>query len=305
MVLKNTAKIDQSTMSERRWLVFNVKFSCNAWATRASSTHSVKNTGQRMLDKSTLSDPVTDNPTLKPQEVEKFDTLAKEWWNESGKMKSALAFNKARFAYIKRQIAEHFGRDPESSAPLEDISILDVGSGGGLLSEPLAQAGGQVLGIDASAVSVEVARRHAVQTNTRNVSYQHKLSRDLVDTGETFDVVINAEVVEHVQDQQQLIKECCELVKPGGMLILATLNKTVKSFIVAIVGAEYVMRYLPIGTHDWRYFVKPDTLKTWSKNNGLQLSAETGMALNPLSGKWRYTRDMSVNYCLCLTKPAQ
>jgi 2-polyprenyl-6-hydroxyphenyl methylase/3-demethylubiquinone-9 3-methyltransferase len=255
-----------------------------------------------MLDKSTLSQPVTDNPTLKPEEVKKFDTLAKEWWDESGKMKSALAFNKARFAYIQNQICKHFGREQQSDRPLQGLTLLDVGSGGGLLSEPLAQAGANVLGIDASAVSVEVAKRHAVQTQTDNVDYQHMLSNDVVELGKTFDVVINAEVVEHVGDQQQLIKECCQLVKPGGMLILATLNKTIKSFIVAIVGAEYVMRYLPIGTHDWRYFVKPEQLNAWAHQHGCELTAQTGMALNPLSGKWRYTSDMSVNYCLCLKK---
>ena len=254
-----------------------------------------------MLDKSSLSQPVTSNPTLKPEEVAKFDTLAKEWWDENGKMKSALAFNQARFAYIKSQIANHFSRDEQQSAPLSGLNILDVGSGGGLLSEPLAQAGADVLGIDASAVSVEVAKRHAEMTNTQNVNYQHMLSNELVSKGETFDVVINAEVVEHVKDQEQLIKECCALVKPGGLLILATLNKTIKSFIIAIVGAEYVMRYLPIGTHDWRYFVKPNRLKQWAQQHGCMLTAQTGMALNPLTGNWRYTSDMSVNYCLCLT----
>lgn len=255
-----------------------------------------------MLDKSTLSKPLIDNVTLKPEEIEKFDRLAREWWDENGKMKSALKFNRARLAYIKNAISQHFSLSCNNEEPLTGLSILDVGSGGGLLSEPLAQYGAQVLGIDASAVSIEVARRHAEHTRTKNLKYEHVLSKEILQRGQRFDVVINAEVVEHVAEQQTLIDECCGLVKPGGMLVLATLNKTLKSYIVAILGAEYIMRYLPIGTHDWRYFVKPDTLTDWTQGNGFSAFLQTGMALNPITGKWRYTKDISVNYCICFSK---
>lgn len=255
-----------------------------------------------MISRDKLSHVTSSNSTLRPEEIEKFDRLAKEWWDENGKMKSALAFNQARFAYIKSQICQHFQRSTEKPNSLSGLSLLDVGSGGGLLSEPLAQSGAWVKGIDASAVSVEVARRHANMTNTVNVNYEHALSRDLVSRGETFDIVINAEVVEHVNDQAKLIEECIALVKPNGLFVVATLNKTIKSFLIAIVGAEYVMRYLPIGTHSWSFFVKPDTLKTWASHHQCSLVSQTGMALNPLTAKWRYTQDMSVNYCLCFSK---
>jgi len=254
-----------------------------------------------MLDKSTLSKPATDNRTLNAAEVAKFDELAREWWEPEGKMKTALAFNRARLAFIQRNILSHFNRSDSGSKPLAGLSILDVGSGGGLVSEPLAVAGAAVTGIDASAVSVEVAKRHAMQTGV-DVEYLHVLSSELVSQNRQYDVVINAEVVEHVADQKQLITECCQLVKPGGMLILATLNKTIKSFIIAILGAEYVMRYLPIGTHDWKYFVKPKTLQDWVNDNHCTLTNQTGMKLNPLSGKWSETADMSVNYILTFSK---
>lgn len=255
-----------------------------------------------MISKDKLSKVVSDNSTLKPDEIEKFDRLAKEWWDENGKMKSALSFNRARLNYIKSQICRHFERSTDEVNALSGLTLLDVGSGGGLLSEPLAQSGATVTGIDASAVSVEVARRHAIMTNISNVRYEHALSKELVDRGQTFDIVINAEVVEHVNDQAKLIEECIALLKPGGLFVVATLNKTIKSFLIAIVGAEYVMRYLPIGTHSWSFFVKPDTLKTWAYSHQCSLVSKTGMALNPLTGKWRCTKDMSVNYCLCFKK---
>ncbi|MFC3095193.1 bifunctional 2-polyprenyl-6-hydroxyphenol methylase/3-demethylubiquinol 3-O-methyltransferase UbiG [Alteromonas sediminis] len=254
-----------------------------------------------MLDKSTLSKPLSDNKTIDPTEVAKFDKLAREWWDPQGKMRTALEFNRARLGYIKRSIESHFTLDDKTAIPLHGISILDVGSGGGLISEPLAALGADVTGIDASAVSVEVAKRHAAQSGI-TVDYQHTLSSELVKQKRKFDVVINAEVVEHVADQQQLINECCQLVKPQGLLILATLNKTLKSFIIAIVGAEYVMRYLPIGTHDWQYFVKPETLQSWTQAHQFSLLSQTGMKLNPFSGSWSESSDMSVNYIQSYSK---
>ncbi|WP_100643996.1 bifunctional 2-polyprenyl-6-hydroxyphenol methylase/3-demethylubiquinol 3-O-methyltransferase UbiG [Alteromonas facilis] len=255
-----------------------------------------------MLDKSQLTQPVDTNTTLSPQEIAKFDQMAQEWWDPQGKFKTALAFNQARLAWFIPRIAEHFGRDSKAANCLMDLSVLDVGCGGGLVSEGLARLGANVTGIDASAVSIEVARRHAKHSGLP-IEYSHQLSSSLVEEGRQFDVVVNAEVIEHVPDQARLIQECCQLVKPGGMLILATLNRTFKSFIIAIVGAEYVMRYLPIGTHDWRYFVKPRELEAMVNQQGLVLESGTGMKLNIITKHWELTHNQSVNYAQIYKKP--
>lgn len=251
-----------------------------------------------MIDKSQLSESLQGN-NFSAAEIARFDAMAESWWDPNGQYKTAIAFNNERTGVMLEQIKHHFSL-PESDAPLSGIRILDVGCGGGLVSETLAKQGASVTGIDASAVSVEVAKRHAAQSGVE-VEYIHALSSDIAKQKQTFDVVINAEVVEHVPDQKQLIKECVDMVRPGGMLILATLNRTVKSYIVAIVGAEYVMRYLPIGTHDWQMFVKPYELALWT---GIEMTQvfETGMRLNPLSGEWHLCKSTAVNYLQCYSK---
>jgi len=262
-----------------------------------------------MLDKSQKSAPIN----FSQQEIDRFDALAESWWDPNGNYKTALDFNRARLSVIESQITSHFLQSKQAqgfsqneatespqtnstdeSKPFAGLSIVDIGSGGGLISEPLAIKGADVTGIDASVMSIEVAKRHANQSNVK-VNYIHGLSSDLVSQGRQFDIVINAEVVEHVPDQAQLIKECASLVKPGGLLVLATLNRTIKSFIIAIVGAEYVMRYLPVGTHDWQKFVKPTELNQWV-GEGFTLAHETGMALNPFTKVWKLTPGLSVNY---------
>ena len=246
-----------------------------------------------MLDKSQKSASLN----ISHQEVDRFDALAESWWDPNGDYKTALDFNRARLSVIESQLLSHFSI-VKSSHPSADLfaglSAVDIGCGGGLISESLALKGANVTGIDASAVSIEVAKRHALKSNV-SVSYQHKLSSELVQEGAQFDIVINAEVVEHVPDQAQLIKECASLVKPGGLLVLATLNRTIKSYIIAIVGAEYVMRYLPVGTHDWQKFVKPTELNQWVGEE-FTLNHETGMALNPFTKVWKLTPSLSVNY---------
>ena len=237
-----------------------------------------------MLDKSKK----TGGSNFSEDEIARFDALAESWWDPKGKYKTALDFNRARLDVIKAQIENHIGTDYST------LSMIDIGSGGGLISEPLAKLGAHVTGIDASAVSVEVAKRHAEKSGV-DVNYRHMLSSEVVGEGLQYDVVINAEVVEHVPDQQQLIKECASLVKPGGLLILATLNRTFKSYIIAIVGAEYVMRYLPIGTHDWRKFVKPSELQQWV-GGSFSLKHQVGMKLNPLKGEWLTTSSLAVNF---------
>lgn len=243
-----------------------------------------------MLDKSRLSQPVN----IDDNEIAKFNEMAREWWDPNGKFKTALEFNQARLGYFTEHITQTLQR------PWSDLSILDVGSGGGLVSENLAKLGAEVVGIDASATSVEVARAHAIQSGVL-VSYQHKMAQDMVAEARQFDVVINAEVVEHVPDQAVLIEQCANLVKPGGLLILATLNRTLRSYFVAILGAEYIMRYLPIGTHDWRKFVKPDELVQWVGSD-FSLVSQSGVALNPLRKHWYLTTNMSVNYMQCFRK---
>lgn len=248
-----------------------------------------------MLDKSQLSNPIGQNSNLSAEEIAKFDALAEQWWDPEGKYKTALAFNAARTDYMVKHIATQFGRDPKQASCLQGLRILDVGCGGGLISEALASKGAEVTGIDASATSIEVAKRHALQSGL-SILYRHVLSPQLIQEGESFDVVINAEVVEHVPDQVGLIRDCCELVAENGVLVLATLNRTVLSFVIAIVGAEYILGYLPKGTHAWREFVKPRELCSWAKSSGMALIDQAGLKLNPLSGCWSQTSSLAVNY---------
>lgn len=247
-----------------------------------------------MLDKSELSKSVgSDN--MSREEIARFDEMAEAWWDPEGPYKTALAFNAARVEIMQAQICAHFNRDVKAEQPLAGLSLLDIGCGGGLISEYMAKAGARVTGIDASATSIEVAKRHAQHSGVE-VNYQHMLSSQLTDQ-QNYDVVINAEVVEHVPDQPALINDCTRLVKPEGMLILATLNRTWLSYVVAIVGAEYIMGYLPKGTHSWRKFVKPGELDDWV-GPSFSRCYETGMRMNPLTGHWKKTASLAVNFML-------
>ncbi|MBT1449985.1 bifunctional 2-polyprenyl-6-hydroxyphenol methylase/3-demethylubiquinol 3-O-methyltransferase UbiG [Glaciecola sp. XM2] len=248
-----------------------------------------------MLDKSQLTSVTQDKENISPEEIAKFDKLAETWWDPNGKYKTALIFNKARTEYFIEQIATHFGRNHHSIDCLKGLTILDVGSGGGLVSEALAKAGGIVTGIDASEMSVQVARRHA-QKSKLDIDYQHMLAEDMLKTGKQYDVVINAEVLEHVPMPKELVRECSQMTNENGCVVLATLNRTLKSFIIGIVGAEYVMRYLPIGTHNWHMFIKPLELNSWASINRLKLIEEKGMAYNPFTKQWRLSRGLGVNY---------
>lgn len=249
-----------------------------------------------MLDKSRLSDPIEKHQNLSDSEIARFDKLAESWWDPNGKYKTALAFNEARVQEMLRVVSQKLNK-PVSGDLLKGKNVLDVGSGGGLICEPFARHGADVLGIDASALSVEVAKRHA-ESQGLDITYQHQLAQDKAAEGGQYDIVINAEVVEHVPDQQALIAQCAAMVKPGGLLFLATLNRTLKSFVVAIVGAEYVMRYLPVGTHDWRKFVKPHELDAWTGDD-LLLIHETGVKMNPFNKTWSCCDSVAVNYLQC------
>ena len=254
-----------------------------------------------MLDKSQLNflpqNHLPQNNTS-AAEVARFNQLAQEWWNPKGKFKRVLDFNACRFEIIAQQLQRHFSKTSDFSG----LTALDIGCGGGLLCEPLAKMGMSVTGIDASEMSVKVAQRHAVQSGLK-INYRHCLSSDLVDQPQRYDVVMNTEVIEHVPDQQQLIAECCELLKPGGLLILATLNRTPKSYLFGIVGAEYVLRLLPVGTHDWKAFVKPKELQSMMQKNACEVTGQSGIAFNPFTGVWSASNSVQVNYMMFATKP--
>lgn len=248
-----------------------------------------------MLDKSKKGTP-REKQNYSDEEIARFDELAESWWDPEGEYKTALEFNRARTTIMIHEICHHFGRSPGMPNPFHDLKILDVGCGGGLISEAMAKEGAEVTGIDASAVSIEVARRHAQQSDL-TIDYRHCLVEELGDDTH-YDVVINAEVVEHVPDQKALIKDSTRLVRPGGMLILATLNRTLASYLIAILGAEYVMGYLPKGTHSWRKFVKPRQLDKWVGRDFYK-TFKCGLAMNPFNQKWRRSRGMRVNYMQC------
>jgi 2-polyprenyl-6-hydroxyphenyl methylase/3-demethylubiquinone-9 3-methyltransferase len=246
-----------------------------------------------MLDRSQL----VGKSNYDPKEIAQFDKMAKEWWDPIGKFKTVLAFNEARSAFIHRQINQHFSITENEFSQLK---VLDIGCGGGLLSEPLARKGAWVSGIDASSTSIEVAKAHARQSGL-SISYRHMLSSDLTDE-EQFDVVLNTEVIEHVPDQQQLVDECCALLKPNGLLVMATLNRTFMSYLFGIVGAEYVLRLLPVGTHSWSKFVKPQEMSSMVAENGLSLCASVGLKFQPFSKTWKESGSLSINYLMAYSR---
>jgi 2-polyprenyl-6-hydroxyphenyl methylase/3-demethylubiquinone-9 3-methyltransferase len=242
-------------------------------------------------------------PTVDPAEIDQFARLGAQWWDERGPMATLHKFNPVRVGYIRDQAAAHFGRDAKKLGCLAGLRILDIGCGGGILSEPLARLGGEVIGADPSATNIEVARRHAAQSGV-SVDYRATTAEALADAGERFDVVLAMEVVEHVADMPLFVRRCGEMVKGGGLMIAATLNRTLKSFALAIVGAEYVLRWLPRGTHRFDKFVTPAELEAAMTQAGLRLVDERGVVYSILSDTWQLSNDMDVNYMLAGEKPA-
>ena len=242
-------------------------------------------------------------PTVDPDEVARFEAMAEAWWDPNGKFRPIHRFNPVRLAYIRDRLCAHFGRDPKAIRPLEGLRLLDIGCGGGLLCEPARRLGASVVGVDAAERNVEVARLHAEQSGL-DIDYRHTTAETLVADGEAFDAVLNMEVVEHVADVGLFITSCAALIKPGGAMVAATLNRTAKSFALAIVGAEYVLRWLPRGTHDWRKFIKPSEFGRHLRTAGLRIDDLTGVVYNPLTDKWSLSRDMDVNYMLFAVKGA-
>ena len=234
--------------------------------------------------------------TIDPSEIAKFEAMAAEWWDPNGKFKPLHMLNPCRLDYIVDQISAEFGRDPRASLPFEGLRILDIGCGGGLLSEPMARLGATVVGADAAAGNIPVARVHAEQMGL-DIDYRHTTAEALAEAGETFDAVLNMEVVEHVADPMSYLGACHDLLKPGGLMVCSTLNRNPKSFAVAIIGAEHIMRWLPKGTHDWKKFITPDELYDLLRRAGLDPVDRKGFVFNPLGWSWSISdRDLSVNY---------
>ncbi len=234
--------------------------------------------------------------TIDPTEVAKFEAMAAEWWDTNGKFKPLHMLNPCRLDYITGQIAAEFDRDLTGPQPFAGLRILDIGCGGGLLSEPMARLGATVVGADAAPRNIPVAQLHAEQSGL-TIDYRHTTAEDLAALGEQFDVVLNMEVVEHVSDPQAYLTACRDLLKPGGLMVCSTLNRNPKSFVMAIIGAEWVMRWLPKGTHDWAKFITPDELYSLLRTAGLDPVDRKGMVFNPVSWSWSLSpRDLSCNY---------
>jgi 2-polyprenyl-6-hydroxyphenyl methylase / 3-demethylubiquinone-9 3-methyltransferase len=230
--------------------------------------------------------------------------MAAEWWDPDGKFRPLHMLNPCRLDHIVDQIAAEFGRDPKTARPFAGLRIVDIGCGGGLLAEPMARLGAEVTGIDAAARNIPVARLHAEQSGLA-IDYRHATAEALAGEGAVFDLVLNMEVVEHVPDPLVYLTACAALLAPGGLMICSTINRNPRSFALAIVGAEHVMRWLPRGTHDWRRFITPDELDGLLRRAGLDPVDRKGFVFNPLAWRWRLSdRDLSVNYVTASLKPA-
>jgi 2-polyprenyl-6-hydroxyphenyl methylase/3-demethylubiquinone-9 3-methyltransferase len=242
--------------------------------------------------------------SIDPAEVAKFQAMAREWWDPNGKFKPLHMLNPTRLDYVTGQIAAQFGRDLSTPLPFGGLTVLDIGCGGGLMAEPMARLGARVTGADAAAGNIVVASLHAQQQDL-TIDYRATTAEALVAEGHGYDVVMALEIVEHVADPASFVATCRDLVKPGGMLIQSTLNRTARSFAAAIVGAEWVMRWLPKGTHDWHRFITPDELAQMTAASGLEVLDRCGMVFNPLAWRWSLShRDLSVNYALTALRPA-
>ena len=239
--------------------------------------------------------------TVDKTEIEKFSRLANDWWNPNGKFKPLHLFNPARIKFIKEKLVSHYKRDPNSQKPLKELKILDIGCGGGLLCEPLNRLGAGMTGIDAASSNIEVAKLHSKKMNL-NIEYIHAAPENLSLKNNTYDVLLCMEVVEHLKDVNLFIKNCSKLVKKNGIMFVATINKNLKSYAFAILGAEYILRWLPIGTHDWDKFLTPQDLEIITKKNNFATDEIVGMKFNLFSKKWYKSKDASINYISVFSK---
>lgn len=242
-------------------------------------------------------------PSVDPAEVERFARMAEAWWDPLGQFRPLHVLNPVRLGYIREQAIARFGLDPKARRVLDGHSLLDIGCGGGLVAEPLARLGAEVTGIDAAERNIAIARAHAAESGVA-VQYRAASAEALAAEGRQFDIVLALEIVEHVADLGAFMDAACALVRPGGLIVLATLNRTPKAFALAIVGAEWVLRWLPRGTHDWRKFVRPSELARELRRSGMALREVRGVTYSPLADRWSLSGDTAVNYMLAATKPA-
>jgi len=242
-------------------------------------------------------------PSIDPDEVAKFSSMAADWWDPKGKFRPLHKFNPVRLRFIRETAERHFGIEPGKVKPLEGLRLLDIGCGGGLVCEPMARLGASVTGVDASEANIKTALTHASEQGLQ-IDYRAGTAEGLIDAGEApFDMVLNLEVVEHVADPAQFLKDTASLVRPGGLMIVATLNKTAKALATAVIGAEYVLGWLPRGTHDWSKFLPPEDVRTALTEGGLEPDAAIGVSYTPLTGAWKLSEDTSVNYMIVATRP--
>ncbi len=242
--------------------------------------------------------------TIDPRELDKFSAMAREWWDPDGKFKPLHRFNPVRLAFIKEQVCQHFSRPSASASAFVDLRLLDIGCGGGLLAEPMARLGAQVVGVDPVAGNIAVAQLHAAGS-ALEIDYRCARAEDLAAVGERFDVILNMEVIEHVADARLYFKTCARLLAPGGIMIVSTLNRTIKSYALAIVGAEVLLRWLPRGTHDWNRFITLEEMRDMGAESSLMLKRETGVTFNPIKNAWGLSSDADVNYMMVFTAPRQ
>ncbi len=240
--------------------------------------------------------------TVDPSEAKKFSELADQWWEEEGKFSILHRFNPIRLEYIRDNCLTYFQKKTHSNYSFSSLDLLDIGCGGGLLSEPLARIGFHVTGIDITQRNIEAARIHAKQSNL-SINYQLIDVETLAQQGKKFDIILNMEVVEHVADVPTFLKNCSDLLNPGGLMFCATLNRTLRSFIFGIVGAEYILNLLPRGTHNWKKFLTPLELEKHFQQNGLSLYNKTGIEYNPITRRFSLSHDMAINYILVMYKP--
>lgn len=241
--------------------------------------------------------------TIDQAEVDRFSAMAAEWWDPTGKFKPLHKINPVRLAYIRDKVSENFGRDPRAHQPLAGLRVLDIGCGGGLLSEPIARMGADVLGADASAKNIGIASTHAAQTGVA-VDYRAITAEQLAADGETFDVVLNMEVVEHVADVNYFISTCASMVRPGGVMLISTINRTLKARALAIGACEYVLRWLPRGTHQYEKLVRPEELEKPILGAGMEVSEKIGVFFNPFLNQWNLSSDTDVNYMMLTRRPS-
>lgn len=244
---------------------------------------------------------LADDSSIDRDEVAKFAAMAGTWWDPEGDMRPLHRLNPTRLAFIRDRACAHFARDPDAAKPLAGLTVLDIGCGGGLVAEPLARLGADVTGVDPAPENIAAAKAHAEGAGL-DIAYWAATAEEVTASGDTFDAVLLLEVVEHVPDVPAFLKRIAPLVSPGGVMILSTLNRTLKAYALAIVGAEYILRWLPVGTHQWERFVRPGELKAALSRAGLKLANTTGMVYDPLADAWRLARDTDVNYFATATK---